>query len=277
MAEVLCAIEPDHPHYENGDIVCAFTDRRIQHQHAEAICHPWKAGLNADGLRPAGSLSESALQVLKQYRFERVSTTEVRRINQWTGDEKVIDGTPDADGEHIDVQEFLMRRKAARAPDGGPKAALFGSEGSEVWYGGRTDKNQSATDAVWDHIETATDVTRTDEDMTLWPFGRLETRHFLAIRTKSMTEIEAREMVQPKWKRDSNGDLVYDEDGNKIRLKKRKHYIVWRDLLGDLGVSEADVLDRTVEVGRSREVKINRTVRQSKTQPKQPKDIPGSK
>ena len=40
---------PD-PEYQDGDVVCAFNERRILCCHAEMICHVQKVELNSEGL-----------------------------------------------------------------------------------------------------------------------------------------------------------------------------------------------------------------------------------
>ena len=78
MAELLLKVD-DGSNYEDGDVLCAFNRRRIRWCHAQHLTTIRYDVFNGDGLRPVGSLAQKALELTKQYRFRRISRTEVRR------------------------------------------------------------------------------------------------------------------------------------------------------------------------------------------------------
>lgn len=168
MAEILLyvtdEVRPDTA-YQDGDIVCAFNDRRILCCHAEMHCHPRKAPRNGSGLILVGSLAHRWYERTAQYRFERVSATEVRRTVIATGESEIIGRTPNRNGEAMHVRAFVQRRKAR------PNHRLFGEDGAEVWYGGTTDVSMPAVAAVWDEIEQHSPLRRADHLVPTWLSG----------------------------------------------------------------------------------------------------------
>ena len=101
---------PD-PEYQDGDVVCAFNERRILCCHAEMICHVQKVELNSEGLNPEDCLTRWMLEQFSQFKFERVSDTEVKRTNTLTGSSDIIDSTPNNDGEYMLVDQFLANKE----------------------------------------------------------------------------------------------------------------------------------------------------------------------
>lgn len=175
--------------------------------------------------------------------------------------------------EFMNVPEFIKRRRKHE------RHALFSDVGESdvVWYGGRTDFSDAVVSAVWDRIEPKIGRLRTEQEFTLWPMGRLDIRHHLAIRTTNFTDAQAEEWVAPQYELDGNGDpILYDDQGNpdpegnpKV-ISKRNINIDWRSqLLDDLGVTETLVLDRTYPVGRDIVIDQARMRHESKSQPLQ--------
>ena len=79
MAELALMTEETNT-YEDGDILCAFTDRHIQCVHAQHICHKKHASKDSSGLITPNSLTQEFLERVSQYRFERISKYEVSRV-----------------------------------------------------------------------------------------------------------------------------------------------------------------------------------------------------
>lgn len=97
--------------YEDGDILCCWNRRHIRCVHAQHICHVRTAARNGDGLIPLTHHARDWFEHTHEYRFERVSATEVRRTNLATLAEDVFSETPNEDGQAIDVPLFIARRK----------------------------------------------------------------------------------------------------------------------------------------------------------------------
>jgi len=277
---VLLKVGDEHAEYEDGDIIAALSDRRIKHVHSAALCHKKHADRRSNGLIVNDSLTHDYCKQIYEYRFERLSRDELRITRLPDGSTiRIKSGEPftgfDGREQHMEIEEFVRRRR--HSDDSRDHLPMFGEDGGEIWYGGRCDFSETTLDTIWDAIEQKRDVARTDSDFQLWPFGHLDIHHHLPVRVDSMTESEAQEWIQPKYKRNSDGDLVLDEDGSPIVEKKRKHYLPWRDILDDLGVTESEVLDRGKAVGREKTVKVKRYIGQSKDQPGQPPDKIGGK
>lgn len=333
MAEILLKIHPGAG-YEDGDILCAFNHRRTRQCHAESICHPWKNGIGKSGLRPSNGPAEAMLAAVSQYRFDRVSQYEVLRTDLITGEQELFSKTPNKRGEAIDVEQWVARRLREKAPDGGPRASVFGEPGRERWYGGRTDTSDAVLDKVWQKIAEKTGRLESEEEFQLWPMGRLDIRHHLAVRTTDFTDEESEKLVQQWAASDVNGDPIWElvrtnefqerYDANKLypigaelvdkeplglgefrelpeeewywrwfdctvqeecaaaeqpgpewrqkQLSKRRINCDWRaELLDELKVTEADVLDRDKLVGADVVFPIQRLQHRSKEQPEQSK------
>lgn len=255
MAEILLKVGAG-ANYEDGDVLCAFNNHRIQSTHAMQLCHHRKFGFNSSGLRPGG-LAQEWQELIYQYRFTR-SGVEVIRETLETGAIEIF-GSPD-----IDVDQFVRRRlKHANH-------RIFGQPGAEIWYGGRTNINDTVLTAAWNRINFHTGKNKTDTEYTLWPMGRLDIRHHLAIRTTDFTNAESDAFVAPQHELDGDGDPIEDTEGNFVTLAKRNIKINWvSDLLDDLGVTEAEVRDRNFAVGRDIEIDAGKFRHESKPQPNQ--------
>ncbi len=200
--------------YQDGDIMCAFNARRIRCVHAQHICHRKNAGGGVGVHRDNNHVARDWFELTRQYRFERVSRTEIHRVTLATLDEEIITGpefnvsiaggpsefvafldlelnlgrapkvslcavlhvadslgvaswdienkrllidgsetsftVSQASKEFTWVEEYCRRRLAHE------RHKVFGTPGSEVWYGGDTDVRDAAMDLVWNAIETKT-------------------------------------------------------------------------------------------------------------------------
>ena len=249
MAEILIKIG-DGSAYADGDLLCAFNRRRIRCCHAQGICHPDLMPFNENGLRPPDCVMKRLHEETYQYKFTRISRTRIERLEIATG---IIDTFGP---ESIDVPLFLTRRKRHK------RHAIYGASGREFWYGGNVDLSDAALDRVWQAIETKTPHREADSQFQLWPMGRLDIRHHLAVRTTDFTDVEAEGLVSPR--------LDITDPENPVEISKRNIHVDWvNDLLPDLGVTESQVRDRNFAVGRELQLEPGRLRYQSKEQPQQ--------
>lgn len=257
MAELLLKVQAGGG-YEDGDVLCAFNRRRRRRVHAEHLCHLRDAGFNANGLRPVDSLARHFREATCQYKFRRAGDTTIERI-------ELVTGVTDTFGpESIDVREFITRRRKHA------RHAVFGAAGQEFWFGGRSDTGPDRLDAVWTAIATYAGRLESEDEFQFWPMGRLDIRHHLPVRVVDFTDDEAAALTGPRHETDRDGNPVLDADGLPIVLAKRNVRVDWRaELLDDLGVTEAQVLDRDFAVGRDVLVAANRLRHESKPQPSQ--------
>jgi hypothetical protein len=277
MSELLLKIGGEHASHEDGDIIAAFSERHIKAVHTAELCHKRLFDRQSDGfLLPNDSLPQVYLTATREFRFERVSDTQVVKTRLSDGETiRITSGEPftDFDGSRsvLHVEEFVQRRR--HNDDTRDWKPMFGSPDREVWYGGHTDTSDAVLDKIWDAIEARMDIDRIDPDFQLWPFGRMELSCHLPVRVTDLTDSEARDLVQPEYKKDLHGDYVLDEGGSRIVEKKRRYGLPWQDILDDLGVAERDVLDKGKKVGREKEISIKRWVGRSKGQPNQGKSV----
>lgn len=235
MAELLLVVTDEQRppnRSQDGDVLCAFNDRQILCCHAQHICHPKRAERNGSGLIVASDVLARYHEATAQYRFQRVSATEVERIELATGNREVFGPKPNARGELIDVRLFLRRRRRH------PRHHVFGEDGAEYWYGGRTDHSPSAISRVWDAIEQATPHRRVE--FPRWPLGSIERRHYLPVMLDSdIDDVTVRDLVAPE---------IDDTDPeHPVVVAKRTHRVAWRDTLGVAAGDVSRALDPSIE------------------------------
>lgn len=212
------SVSPDPAHYQDGDVLCAFNRRRIRACHAEMICHPDKAGFTKAGLRPfgTGQLAWHWYEATHEYRFERVSQTEVERVTLLTGAREIAVG--------MDARQHLTRRLAQ------VNHQVFGVTGREFWYGGNLNLSNLAMNVVWSAIENFSVLREADHQ--LWPLTEIEKKHFLALSVEDFTDQQRERLERPD----------VDEAGRMVR--KRLSKVEYADL-DHVKRILTDVQDRT--------------------------------
>ena len=246
MAELAIKIgdSPQRGRYEDGDVIQAFNRRRIRLVHAQMICHPRIGGRKVAGqLGASQPLLEKYFQRTAQYKWERVSKTLVRRINLWTLDEVTYGSMPIEDPDrpgrmihcHVDVH-FAFRRKG-RLP-------IFGADGAEVEYGGYTKQDTATVEKIWDDVETATTLRRTDYDC--FPAGTEDLKVHLFVTTDDFDDATAEAYATPLMR--DTGELDEDKQPIYEEVKRRKHHVDWESSVAGLSASAADIRDRTKSV-----------------------------
>ncbi len=219
--------------YTDGDILTAFNSRRIRCVHAEHICHVKNAGGGIGGLRDNVHVARDWFEHTHQYRFERVSRTEIKRILLADLTEVLIDGTPkliDGKMQHMEVSLYIARRLAHE------RHKMFGTTGAEVWYGGRTDVSNAKLDLVWNAIETKTDFR--EVDFPLWPAGNNDLISHFFVTVDDFDETVATDLV--------SHELDLTDPDNPITVKKRQHRIEWKTIID--AKEHTAIEDKTVSV-----------------------------
>jgi len=158
--------------YQDGDIVAAFSMESIYMCHAQNKCHLRHFPLDTvTGLRPNNSLIMKFKEKTNTYKFQRLNSNDVSRTNLITGEQDIISSVPNENGEYINIYHFLSRKLQ------NPRHCVFGSRGSEIWYGLR--RRDIDIDSIWNDIETHTDYLKSDH--IFWPLSEIEQREFLSI------------------------------------------------------------------------------------------------
>jgi hypothetical protein len=228
--EIVLAVR-DQTGYQSGDILCAFNQKRIGLVHASHICHPKKFGFSSSGLRQPGTLLERMLRRSYQYKFQRVSRTEVERMDLATLDVEIFS---DKTRPRAHVEQYVFQRKLHA------RHLLFGSPGREYWFLGRY---RPDVDAIWAEIEEHSPERRVDHQ--LHPLSERVKRAFLALRLSADFDDQAAA--------DMTAQEV-DEEGTVLR--KRTHMVDWRAL--DLGVLARDIEDRSLAIDVRELVSLDR-------------------
>jgi len=237
MAELIIKIGTNGPNpaYQDGDIVDAFNSRRIKFGHAWDICKPHDKGFNSDGLRDS-ILLEAFESKTNEYKYERISKTEVRRTNLKTLNVVVIGKTPDSNGHFIHVEAFLVRRLRNN------RHRIFGSSGSERWYGGESiNMSNTVVGEIWDAIEINTPHRRQDfEKLSLSPNMK---KAFLVLSVDDFDDAVADQLVEPV------SEKYIDPQGVELeRIKvKRKRYVNY-PIIPLIASSIEDIRNRAIEV-----------------------------
>jgi len=224
---------PD-PEYQDGDIVCAFNERRILCCHAEMICNVQKVELNNEGLNPEECLTKWMLENFKQFKFERVSSTHVERTNLWTNSVDMVSSTPNGNGEYIHVEPFLAGKRRQNDHQ------IFGREGAEIWFGGKTDASLSKVTLLWNKIESESDNIRDDHQR--WPLSGVEKKRFFGINTNhedhenDCDDDECEEHV--RHSADDNGKI----------LKQRAYNVSYSDLSLPITVEDIRNPEKAIDI-----------------------------
>ena len=226
--------------YADGDIIDVVNDRRIGEVHASRICHVKDAGFTRDGLRPNTALARDYRQSSSKYRFERISRTEVKRIDLATLDEEIFGLVPNAGGEQMDVPLFIKRRLEH------VRHAIFGAPGAEIWYSPTRPMVTSGVADVWTAIEAKTALLRVDHTEFDWGSHPTLKRKFLFLRASAdINDATVELWRRPRFK--PNPLAGQDGERETILDLKRVHFIPWRVFAPYAGQNKDTVLDRSVD------------------------------
>ena len=237
----------DSASYKDGDVVDAKCLDSINFAHAENICNPRNFGFNTSGMRDRNTLLEKFLAATRTYKFERVNANDVRRTNLITGEQDILNKTANSDDEKINAALFISRRLR------NPNHKIFGTDGSEVWYGKlRADALSDFILPVWNIIESETDYLRSDHNT--WSFTDIEKRHFVCINMSgrnytgdSFTRVElSGETVYSRRSSVVEEQSENSEESNPIILAKRQWFVPYWDLATELGETVDDLRNANI-------------------------------
>lgn len=257
MAEIILKIG-DSALWEDGDVVEAVNNKTTSATHAEILSDPRKEGFNSDGLRPSG-LGKSYLDCVFQYRFERVSKTEITRTELDSSGLAIENSTEVFGADKINVEEFVLRRYR------NPNHKLFGSRGREFWYGGAVSTDENSLSSAWDYIEYYTENLRESDEFKYFPLGSLDKKHFLAVPMVDFVDDAMTEKKEPLWRINDNGLYLWKRTNEDLSVseiysqeqpeegweraieKNRVRNVDWISRLDGL-VDPAEVLDMETSV-----------------------------
>lgn len=229
-----------HSTYEEGDIIGACNGLTIRRSAAFRICgeriaNRQFAGLNGSGFLPHSHILKDWHEACCEYRIERLNASQCRMTRISDSTELVItSGVPHTDlrgkpDRVMNVEQYFTRRLASFKKQNAQGKAIFSDDGDEntiTMYGGRTNADTTAMNAVWTAIETKTPKTEAAE--TAYdkepPFGAHRKR--LVLRVDDFDDTVAGQLMLP----------LTDNADPPVTLKKRKNLVAWRT---DLALSGA--------------------------------------
>ena len=212
--------------FSEGDILGAFSNLDIWVRHVEMICNVNKATRDNNGYIVSSSIAKDLYEQFYQYRLERVSRTEVNRINLLGSGEEVVSG--------LAVQQFVDNVKTKR------NHRLFGTTNREIWYEGDIDKSLAKVDNIWTAIEAKTELLKADHGK--WPWGTIGRRAHFFIVVDDFDQAEKYRLIEP--------EIDETDPSNTIVIKDRAHYIDWRNDLSISSGTRGEIEDREIVVDR---------------------------
>lgn len=228
MAEVQIKIGSSGS-YEDGDVIETLNDRHISQMWVDFLTNIKHDVFTPEGLRRLGTIYELGLDLRCQYKFERISSTQVRRTDRISDTVVVYDWFPNAQGEYINVEEhvrYLLSRKK--------RHKVFGTLGAEVWYGGRTINTAATLDSVWSILESMSKHRKADYQLA--PRGRQELKSHYVVSIDDFDD--ATESTYNTGEYDALGNL----------LTKSKYGVNWRQLHGMTPRKMEKIMDKRTRV-----------------------------
>lgn len=220
MAELLLkvgTVGPD-PRWQDGDIVCCFSDRIISQRHLDILAHPRHL---PPGRRAVDSHCFDYFDAVCRYKFERISALEVRRTDRVLSTVDVVSKTPNAAGERINVATYVRRHLAT------PNHKIFGASGREIWFGGKRDYSAAVLDGVWTRAEARDGTLKAN--FPEFPITARERRHFLPISIDDPTDAEVFDLLASDVFDDMNPS---GEVEDTYTLRARATFVEWENLAG---------------------------------------------
>ena len=213
--------------YKDGDIVQAFSYDRIHLTNAQVICNVDNFPLDGiTGLRSNDSLLMKYLERASLYRFERTGVNTAKKTNLLTLGEETVGA------ESIDVTAFLAKRLKS------PRHKVFGSSGSEIWYG---DSRELDIIAMWNDIEAYSDNLKSENSN--WPFTEIEKKHLLVLNSSGFKNNIVTE-VSSGTASDRQSSAVSGEN----MVAKRQWQIPYWDLSETLGINIDDIRNKDTTI-----------------------------
>jgi hypothetical protein len=215
MAEMLIKIG-ESGGYQDGDVLVAIPNVHIQASHAELVASPVYEGHNTDGLRHPDRLARNWSDIVYEYRFERVSRREVKRVTLGANGEALSE-VPVL-GVEMDVEAFLSQARRH------PRHRIFGVNGSEFWYGGKYHVTDQHMQNVWNAIESRSLHRRVGRctcgaSHELWHWGTEEARRHLPARVEMLRPEDVRDLMAPLERVRPNG--------RPEKLGRRRRHVEW--------------------------------------------------
>ena len=234
------SIDNDQIHYQDGDVIEAFSNTRIHCCHAQMICHPDHFSFNSVGLRDRDTLLEKFMIKTSACRFTRLNSNDVERFYLLTEETDIINTIPNDKGEQMNVYQVLLRKLK------NPRHKVFGTEqGKEVWYSGNSRYDGVTIDDVWNDIETHTPHLQVDH--CNWPLSEMEKMSCLAVNCVGFKNSAVQDVssVTANTRREPARAIEDPEDIETPQLiAKRQWQVPYWDLDSEFSINIDDVRNK---------------------------------
>lgn len=128
--------------------------------------------------------------------------------------------------ERMAVGEYLRARRNHHAH------RIFGTDGGEVWHGGRRDESEAARDKLWTITENGSAhrlvgiCPECGREHAYWPAGSEEVKHFLLVTSEDFTDDEEGALIAPVPERVPNNQPLVDRNGQDVSavISKLRRY-----------------------------------------------------
>jgi len=251
MAELLLKVGATAS-YKDGDILCAFSRRRIAYEHCHLQC--WKrnpvtrrlASLDVDGLIPTTDVLYDYCENFQEYRLEQLSKKEglITRLSdaaeiRFNSNQTFTDFSGKA--VQMDIELYVARRLASLKRANAQGKPLFKGTNGAIWHGGKSaTTNVAKLNTVWNSLVTKNGLVKTAPRFRHFPLGKQDLLSHLAIAVNDFNDTTAEMLVEP--------DLDLTDPENPIVVQKRKRYIDWKAHLADMGVTEAGIRNKRTKI-----------------------------
>jgi len=245
MAELILRIGTvgPNPKSQDGDILIAYNNRRIWQVNASVICHVRKEGFQLSGLRKNTGLAKAFRDRCMQYKFERVSINELKRIDQFTQEEQIFTYPT---GQ---LDKKVQRMMNINNP------LIWGSVAHEIWYGGKIHQEIDVVNSIWQMIEEKTPMRKVNYGLA--PRGFEDLKQRLTLPVDDFDDGTALDYETPDQISKNILNLEKKMVEKKFTLRKRCFMLNYETL--DLPVSIDDIRDKTKSVDIRKQIQpINR-------------------
>ena len=237
--------QPDHPTYEDGDILSACNHLTIRRMAAWRQCCKRDGkrqviGRNEHGYMPTTHVLADHHEATYEFKLQRTgrNTATMTRLSDMA--ELLIEtGKPHTDfrgkpDRYMDVALYFARRQASWLKENAQGKIMFTDDGEyPVIYCGRTTAGDAEMDTVWQAIETKVGVTELDETNPTVERAFGVRRNRIVLPVNNFTDAEGGQLTS---------SLVDETDPeNPVTVKKRKNLVDWRERAGLTGGEIDDV------------------------------------
>ena len=160
-----------NPAYQDGDVVCTFTQEKCLWANAKNLCNEENAEPNIITGYYDNILLREFLEYTSIFKYVRLNSNEVERTRLADGEIDTVGGFSVNGGQSVTVEEFV---KASLSTN---DVRIFKVGGKEVWYSGFC--GYMRIRSLWDKIHEHSNY-RSNEN-TNWPLTDTEKKVFLSV------------------------------------------------------------------------------------------------